>query len=140
MSDAEDFSDVSETHENGVKNEATPPNNNSNLDDLFGEESEDESPVQYAKLFPQQHHGQPLTLGRHTRERRLDDEELDSGDDLDRKDRAPEEEETPDPQSEVAESAMSLQLPRFVAPQPDDNEVRITYPQRVVQAYLTDGR
>jgi RNA polymerase-associated protein LEO1 len=53
--------------------------------------------------------------------RRLDDSDLDSGDDLDREDRAASQEEVIEVQRD--EVVQPMQLPRHVVPEPDDNEV-----------------
>lgn len=57
------------------------------------------------------------------RRRQLDDEELDSGDDMDRLDRV---EDEPEPETEyVAQEkiTMDLEYPRLPGPEPSDGEV-----------------
>lgn len=60
-------------------------------------------------------------LTEYRKTRRLDDSELDSGDDEGRQDRAGSQEEIIQVQKE--EIIQPLRLPRHVVPEPDDNEV-----------------
>lgn len=72
------------------------------LEDLFGDESEE------------------------PKKRQLDDQELDSGDDIDRADRAPEMLQTEEEETEAQERlVMDLEIARQPLPEPSDGEVRI---------------
>ena len=79
-----------------------------NGDDLFGDDEDDDLPDIEAP-------------GR----RQLDDEELDSGDDVDRTDRAVEEPATQEEEYDVQEKVMmDLEIARQPLPEPSDGEVR----------------
>lgn len=59
-----------------------------------------------------------------SRRRQLDDEELDSGDDMDRTDRVADEEGEPEQEYRAVERVtMDLELPRQAIPEPSDGEV-----------------
>ncbi|KAI6969143.1 hypothetical protein KC329_g13886, partial [Hortaea werneckii] len=76
-------------------------------DDLFGED-DDEAPVEEDR----------------TAQRQLDDEELDSGDDMERRDRVEDAEPSQEQAMESQErTMMSIELPRHPAPEPSDGEM-----------------
>lgn len=60
------------------------------------------------------------------RRRQLDDEDLDSGDDIGRDDRAGGDESPRDDFDEQALAVMRADIPRHAAPEPSDNEVAIS--------------
>ena len=63
------------------------------------------------------------------RERQLDDQELDSGDDEDRMDRVGDEEEQEQEQVTMDKIVMDLEIPRQPIPEPSDGEVYMPVPE-----------
>lgn len=93
-------------------------------DDLFGED-EDEAPVEEEK----------------TVRRQLDDEELDSGDDMERRDRVEEAQPSQEQEMESQErTMMDVEMARQPGPEPSDGEVRSSFRTVTGQTALTDSR
>lgn len=64
--------------------------------------------------------------------RQLDDAELDSGDDMDRTDRAPEQDDAPTQQfEEQTINTMDMEITRQPLPEPSDGEVWLSFPDPV---------